>query len=106
MGIIGVNEFQDFLNVLQDGKEGDKSQIHISNWSFGQLVAACVWFPTILKFLCLNVGGILPSLRKRMGDMIEITYRIENERPSSDVALETLIPTRSIERSRTDHGRE
>ncbi|EKJ69579.1 hypothetical protein FPSE_10290 [Fusarium pseudograminearum CS3096] len=102
MGIIGVKEFQDFLSVLQDGKEGDKSDIHISNWSFGQLVAACVWFPTILKFLCLNVGGILPSLRKRVGDMIEITYRIENERLISDVALESLIPSESIERNHTD----
>jgi hypothetical protein len=56
MGIIGANEFQDFLEVLRDGEVGDKSDIHISNWSFGQLVAACVWFPTILKFLCLNIG--------------------------------------------------
>ncbi|CAF3457242.1 unnamed protein product [Fusarium graminearum] len=98
---IGVNEFQDFLNVLQDGKEGDKSDIYIPNWSFGQLVAFCVWFPTILKFFCLNVGGILPSLRKRVGDMIEITYRIENERPGSDVALESLIPSGSSDRRGT-----
>ncbi|KAL3601677.1 hypothetical protein FPOAC2_05948 [Fusarium poae] len=102
MGVIGVSEFQDFLQVLQDGKEGDKSDIHISNWSFGQLVAACVWFPTILKFLCLNFAGVLPSLQKRVGDMIEVTYRTRDERPDSDVALETLVPSGSIERSRTD----
>ncbi|CEF78253.1 hypothetical protein FGSG_12432 [Fusarium graminearum PH-1] len=89
------------LPVLLDGKEGDKSDIYISNWSFGQLVAVCVWFPTILKFFCLNVGGILPSLRKRVGDMIEITYRIENERPGSDVALESLIPSGSSDRRGT-----
>lgn len=49
----------------------------------------------------VNVGGILPSLRKRVGDMIEITYRIENERPGSDVALESLIPSGSSDRRGT-----
>lgn len=56
MGIIGVKEFWTFLDVLRSGTEGEDSNIHISNWSFGQLVAACVWFPVILKFLSLVIG--------------------------------------------------
>ncbi|CEI61996.1 unnamed protein product [Fusarium venenatum] len=97
-----LSVMMDFLGVLRDGKEDGESDIYISNWSFEQLIAACVWYPTILKFLCLNIGGVLPSLQKRVGDMIEATYRTGDERSDSDVALETLIPPGRIERSRND----
>jgi hypothetical protein len=56
MGIIGVQEFLKFLDVLRSGTKGKDSNVHISNWSFGRLVAACVWFPVILKFLSLVIG--------------------------------------------------
>ncbi|RFN54392.1 hypothetical protein FIE12Z_1519 [Fusarium flagelliforme] len=102
MGIIGVKEFWTFLDVLRSGTEGRDSSVHISNWSFGQLVAACVWFPVILKFLSLVVDGVLPGLRKRVGELIEVTYRKEDDKRDSDVAMETLIPGGSVERSRTD----
>lgn len=62
MGIIGVKEFWTFLDVLRSGADGDNSNVHISNWSFGQLVAACVWFPVILKFLSLLIGELKPVL--------------------------------------------
>ncbi|KAJ4128883.1 hypothetical protein NW768_007405 [Fusarium equiseti] len=60
MGIIGVQEFWTFLGVLRSGTKGKDSSVHISNWSFGQLIAACVWFPVILKFLSLIIGKSSP----------------------------------------------
>ena len=60
MGIIGVQEFWTFLGVLRSGTEGKDSSVHISNWSFGQLIAACVWFPVILKFISLIIGKSSP----------------------------------------------
>ncbi|CAG2011652.1 unnamed protein product [Fusarium graminearum] len=29
----------------------------LSNWGFGQLVAVAIWFPVVIKFLCLNIVG-------------------------------------------------
>lgn len=28
----------------------------VSTWGFGQLVAVAIWFPVVIKFLCLNIG--------------------------------------------------
>jgi hypothetical protein len=31
----------------------------LSAWGFGQLVAVAIWFPVMIKFLCLNIGEFL-----------------------------------------------
>jgi hypothetical protein len=56
MAVIGIHEFMAFIDMLTGGKYGEESAIWISKWGFGQLVAICVWFPFILKFVSLNIG--------------------------------------------------
>jgi hypothetical protein len=56
MAIIGIHEFVDFIDILTGGSYGEESAIWISKWGFGQLVAVCMWFPFILKFISLNIG--------------------------------------------------
>lgn len=119
MAIIGIHEFMTFIDILTGGSYGEESAIWISKWGFGQLVAVCVWFPFILKFISLNIGmpeifsscghianlyefadGALPGLRKRLGEFIEISYRKEEGDGSNDVSLETLLPNTQAGRSR------
>ncbi|KAH6963310.1 hypothetical protein DER45DRAFT_552768 [Fusarium avenaceum] len=94
MAIIGIHEFMTFIDILIGGSYGEESAIWISKWGFGQLVAVCVWFPFILKFISLNIDGALPGLRRRLGEYIDISYRNEEEDGRDDVSLETLLPNR------------
>lgn len=50
--ILAVVETSIFLGVLKKSSEGD---LNITKWAFGQLVAVAVWFPIILKFICLFI---------------------------------------------------
>ncbi|KAJ3543412.1 hypothetical protein NM208_g3593 [Fusarium decemcellulare] len=82
MGAIGVYEFNAFMHLLSRGKTGKQSDVAISKWAFGQLVAVCVWLPVVLKFASLNIDGVLPGLQRRMSEYIEILTEI---RTTSDL---------------------
>jgi hypothetical protein len=48
MVLIGLREMIDLLGMyLADGGP--------STWGFGQLVAVAIWFPVMIKFICLNI---------------------------------------------------
>ncbi|KAL6915383.1 hypothetical protein FSST1_006878 [Fusarium sambucinum] len=102
MGAIGVREFAAFMQLLSGGGSGNKSNVALSKWGFGQLVAVCVWVPVILKFACLMVDGALPGWRKRLGQFIEITQKKETEPDRNDVDMETLLPSSLNARGQTD----
>ncbi|CEF71820.1 hypothetical protein SNK03_000021 [Fusarium graminearum] len=92
MGVIGVQEFAAFMQLLSGGESGNESNAALSKWGFGQLVAVCVWIPVVLKFACLMIDGALPGWRKRLGQFIEITQRKETQQDGNDVVMETLLP--------------
>ncbi|KAF5710922.1 hypothetical protein FMUND_9273 [Fusarium mundagurra] len=102
MGVIGINEFAAFMHLLSGGESGNESKVALSKWGFGQLVAACVWVPVILKFACLLVDGALPGWRKRLGQFVEITQLKKIEPDGKDVVMETLLPSRPTKRGQTD----
>ncbi|CEI63385.1 hypothetical protein FVEN_g88 [Fusarium venenatum] len=102
MGAIGVHEFAAFMHLLSGGGSGNKSNVALSKWGFGQLVAVCVWVPVILKFACLMVDGALPGWRKRLGQFIEITQHKETEPDGNDVVMESLLPSSPTTRGQTD----
>ncbi|KAF4458818.1 hypothetical protein FALBO_14438 [Fusarium albosuccineum] len=103
MAAIGVYEFTAFMHLLSGGKSGKRSDIAISKWAFGQLVAVCVWLPVVLKFASLNIDGVLPGLQRRMSEYIEVIRRKDKRSPNGDnIGLDTSPFLRSADRNSND----
>ncbi|CAH0024972.1 unnamed protein product [Clonostachys rhizophaga] len=60
MCLVSIWEFFRFLGFLRrpDGNidPEEPSDVNITKWSFGQLIAVAVWFPVIFKFISINIS--------------------------------------------------
>ncbi|KAF5714557.1 hypothetical protein FMUND_7366 [Fusarium mundagurra] len=64
MIFIGLREMVELLD-MHSGDGG------LSTWGFGQLVAVAIWFPVMIKFICLSIFG--PGRGKAEGQYGEAT---------------------------------
>ncbi|CAI6099104.1 unnamed protein product [Clonostachys chloroleuca] len=60
MCLVSIWEFSPFLGYLRipDGNidPEEPSDVNITKWSFGRLIAVAVWFPVIFMFISINVS--------------------------------------------------
>ncbi|KAM0081531.1 hypothetical protein ACKRZS_006317 [Fusarium odoratissimum] len=58
MIFIGLREMVELLDMHSaDGG--------LSTWGFGQLVAVAIWFPVMIKFICLSIFGLRKEIKQK-----------------------------------------